>query len=771
MSGSDTESESEFDRPASSFLFTHCLNEVETDDPKTISFAMQEICRVGLMEGETIAKDANIHDAISAASTIIVSFLDSVNQVSTKQSQAQRLLDFGALSQESFLMVMFELRKVFYKIAAQSLASDHESASSGPIVCWVDAILVKLGDTSIAIASGVSLDLITPLFPGSAEYNTQDGLRAASQLPSEWHSVPAVMALDHASPGAKRLALRLTFAVFVLGPRLCQSLQSKIPCNMIEILDRCVNQTRAAGFSASRAGDLLAIQERLNFAMIVSLFAVTDREYRNFARGSHLRPHSLGCLLNMLQNVIHPEDSVSSLQLLTPPEDLDPAQNVLFWSPDTIYWCWETWDDHRVADAESIVFLTSMWLLHSEKYFEGDGIDNYTSTSAASSIAVLRVLHHIGRALSMVFPTVTALPVSTTVISAACSNATKSLKYLASVQNDDERWIISGLSKCLLGLFVVLGAEFDAERSAVEDHILEALSLVDADTLHICLTRIQEDNTLRFSARLDERLICVRKLLSPGQDMDSQTQEWKLNLVRSALNFAAILSFSQTRGILLRQSVSRLLSHAIEFLLQKNPDSLRSKILGDAILTAASASRNDPSQSDENQESIWEFAITTVSSELRIASSFAHYIIKSDSLCNPLYCAESWRCLGEVLLLILKRHYIEEEEPLALLVCPTVCAALLRLLHTDAASLQFMLSTPVTLNICAELKYACESPRLGDYFAVMKKQLDTIGPSLLKQIIGKSQNAMFDAPLDDFSTRPIFYRMYGVSHLVFVPDL
>lgn len=50
--------------------------------------------------------------------------------------------------------------------------------------------------------------------------------------------------------------------------------ENRTPSEMITVLDRCVNQTRATGFSTSHAGAQLAIQERLNFAMIVSLFAV-----------------------------------------------------------------------------------------------------------------------------------------------------------------------------------------------------------------------------------------------------------------------------------------------------------------------------------------------------------------------------------------------------------------------------------------------------------------------------------------------------------------
>lgn len=81
----------------------------------------------------------------------------------------------------SFLTVLFEQRKIFHRIAAQSLASSPESSVA--VICWVDSILYKLGDAIVAVASGISSDLATPLFPGSTQVREEDGLRAASQLP------------------------------------------------------------------------------------------------------------------------------------------------------------------------------------------------------------------------------------------------------------------------------------------------------------------------------------------------------------------------------------------------------------------------------------------------------------------------------------------------------------------------------------------------------------------------------------------------------------
>ncbi|KAJ7706399.1 hypothetical protein B0H17DRAFT_1037040 [Mycena rosella] len=731
---SDTESESSPEpNPVGIFDYTNGPGGREFE---SISNAIQKIrdIEIRLLDVETIVKDTKIQQIISVASTTITTFLDCVHQTPVEYPH-QNLVDFSELLSVSFLTVLFKHRKVFHKIAAHSLAS--EPGSSGAIVCWVDVILAKLGDASITVTTGAFLDLATPLFPGSTESRSEDSLRAASQLPSDWPSVVGVIASHKASPAAKRLALRLAFCAFVLGPRLCRkSLSSEIPHDMTEILDRCVNQTRATGFSASLAGGQLAMQERLNSSMTISLFAATDREHQNSTKVSQMRPHTLGCLLDMLQNVIHPDDSILSLQLVIPPDELDPAQTAILRFGDTVSWCWETWNDHRVANTESIVFLTSMWLLHSDKCFlSGDIIPepDYMPASTASSLAILRLLHHIVFSLSTTFESVGPPSAPTAVICGACYNAVESLKHLLSGQKEAERWIISGFCRHLLSLFVLLTAETDEELGAT-DYILEALSQVDRGTLNVCLMHIIAESTIRFSTRLDALIIRVHKTLIDNGN---------LNVVRSALNFIALVWFSQARGCLLHQSASRLLSAAVDFLSQSSSPTLASKILGDAVLTASSAARADASFPEENPEAIWRFAMSSTPSELEIASSFAHYIIASDSLCNSLYCAEAWRYLGEVLLLILKHHYVEEQEPLALLTCPTVCRALTRLLQADSAATQFMLSTPFTLNLSADLKHACEleGSRRENYFVVMKERLNMVGSRLLDQIMCKSRSA------------------------------
>ncbi|KAK7064397.1 hypothetical protein R3P38DRAFT_2824265 [Favolaschia claudopus] len=727
---------------------------------ESVHVAIEQIAQLDFLDPKTIAKDVTIHEAISVASNDILNFLDHVDQHASETSP-QGLAVFGKLFNVEFFAVLFKQRKLFHGLATHSLPVA-ERESSAAVVCWVDMILSRLGDNIVVVASGGSL---APLLSVSTNFKGEDGLCAASQLPVAWLSVPATIASGQASPAAKRLALRLSFAAFVLGPCLSDKNEPLTPRDIIETLNCFINEAQATEFSDSGVGDQLALQERLNFSMVLSLYATASRDH---ASESHLRPRSLGRLLGMLQNVLHPDDTTVSLQYLAPPQILDSAQILLLHWGDAVAWCWKTWDDYRAANAESVVFLTTMWLSHLDIPILPEQVNRSMTVDTASSIAILRVLHQIILSLNTVPSPIDSSLTAMTIISRACLFSVQSMNYLLGRQNEDECWIVSNMCKCLLSLFVLLVAKTEQDL-IVYDYIIEALSSVDPQTLHICVTHLLEDSALRFAVRLHERLVWAQNsILEPLQTL-------KLHLIRSTLNFAVVLWYSGAHGCLSHEFVSPLLRDITQCLTEKTHFSdLASVVLGDALLTAFSAERRDgPGLSDESRECLWTFGITSSPRQLSIASSFAHYVLTSNLLCDALYCAEAWQCLGNVLLLILKHHYIEEQEPLALLVCPTLCAALTRLLQANSASTRFILSTPFTLNLCADLTRVNEDTLDDKYFVLLKQRLEKVGLSLLDQIRYMLSPNAVAATLDvpTITMRLMFYRMYDVSHLVFVPDI
>jgi hypothetical protein len=111
-----------------------------------------------------------------------------------------------------------------------------------------------------------------------------------------WSSVPTVISSGRASPAAKRLALRLTFAVYIMGPQFtdsdpwcggCVGRCTLCPTpilifdasfsasDMLEIMHSCITHIPyAIPLEALSPNDELQKQERIGYAMIISLFAV-----------------------------------------------------------------------------------------------------------------------------------------------------------------------------------------------------------------------------------------------------------------------------------------------------------------------------------------------------------------------------------------------------------------------------------------------------------------------------------------------------------------
>jgi len=78
---------------------------------------------------------------------------------------------------------------------------------------------------------------------------------------------------------------------------------------------------------------------------------------------------------------------------------------------------------------------------------------------------------------------------------------------------------------------------------------------------------------------------------------------------------------------------------------------------------------------------------------------------------DPLYCSEAWDLLRETQHLTLHRHYIGEQEPLALLLCPSVCRALHYLVQKSNKNVGRSLHHEKLICTFANANYACSYTR------------------------------------------------------------
>lgn len=150
------------------------------------------------------------------------------------------LADRGRLVSQTTMNLFFTYREAFRAIAYES------SMTSATVITWVDVLMAKLGKAIVIAAIGFSFPA-AELPPGIQHFMQEDALRAAAQLPrktqtyfqtcglyswhiGKWEDVASLLDLaEGASPGARRLAMRLMFATYIMSSSLMGSCNTKKP--------------------------------------------------------------------------------------------------------------------------------------------------------------------------------------------------------------------------------------------------------------------------------------------------------------------------------------------------------------------------------------------------------------------------------------------------------------------------------------------------------------------------------------------------------------
>lgn len=140
--------------------------------------------------------------------------------------------------------------------------------------------------------------------------------------------------------------------------------------------------------------------------------------------------------------------------------------------------------------------------------------------------------------------------------------------------------------------------------------------------------------------------------------------------------------------------------------LQKHPaESQVSSMHCDTLLVALSVLSTKHASKEclgsVQEEYVWLLAMRAGRSNLTIAcechrinlddqpliiydqAGFAHRLIATNQVVDAIHYAEAWDYLRDILLLVLGRRFLEQEEALALLICPAICLALVKLIRCD----------------------------------------------------------------------------------------
>jgi len=239
------------------------------------------------------------------------------------------------------------------------------------------------------------------------------------------------------------------------------------------------------------------------------------------------------------------------------------------------------------------------------------------------------------------------------------------------------------------------------------DFILEGLSLVSRKAIRSMMKDVCGDVSLNVSGRLDEKLAVLQR---SALSKDEHPEYDDLYATHQLLQFGMLVWHSGSPACFNRSGISPFLSTVVDWLASRDPDEgksilLRSSLLG--ALASVEAATTLPVDKGWSDAAIWEIAMDGGSADLLTAAAFAAYVSTTakSRRCSVLLQAEAFDYLRDVLLLVLTHHYLGTEEALAVLVCPSICQALLCLITcAGIQAVQYLLTSPWTMNLCAEIR-------------------------------------------------------------------
>ncbi|KAK0208611.1 hypothetical protein DFS33DRAFT_461002 [Desarmillaria ectypa] len=232
-----------------------------------------------------------------------------------------------------------------------------------------------------------------------------------------------------------------------------------------------------------------------------------------------------------------------------------------------------------------------------------------------------------------------------------------------------------------------------------------------------------------------------------------------INEIKLTLEFLTVLWHCKALGNTLCNSVSSLLSSIIDCLYDGNGGQNVALLRG-ATFTIFSILESDTRFAFKNQKQqiLWKVALDAGTSDLHVASGFAYYVLTTDRLPDAMSCAEAWDYFRDVLLLIFRRHFCGEDEPLSLLLSPVLCMVLLQFLNKSGPIVRFILSSPwtITLNMDLIMLIDQDAPAHDNYRRILRERVGVAGKALMKEIQQKlGQTVARDKNVLEFESRLI----------------
>ncbi|KAI0318483.1 hypothetical protein OF83DRAFT_943770 [Amylostereum chailletii] len=602
-----------------------------------------------------------------------------------------------------FLSVLFKYRQIFHRIAGRS-----GSTVSHMNICWVDVLLARMVNLVAMIAgdaafwspqAGRALGTLSKLQEDSI-------VRAIAQLPYHWDDVPLVLISGQSSPLLRRLALHLTFAAYILQPSLsgeCMRgdiLDASQMSSLVNIygLQHIELEPKASNFDRNHVS-INVDGDDVSCAMVVILYSVWDSTHpKEFYAVP--RPYVQSLLLHMVRSILDPERiPVVVPCVLSPPKTLDWAQTILCRWAHLPSWCWSTWTDPRLAEMEIISLLTASWLYHSEPR---DILEELSREPYCAEIHMMQILHYAVLELSSNCQHTSEIMLQ--VLKKTCWAVAQLLNpvYSWSVPSSNE------LAKQLCILFTLCD---DSEQGLnVKDLIIESLTHAQQNVIRGALQAIIDNPNTNDSStkkRFGDMFFRTRRVMTTANLGASSLTHVNARTVHLILSFFTIVGCSGAPNPVHRSILSPFLSALTDHIVTK---ATSAPSLVGPFLHCLSFGGFGGCNTAGYFLKIWDVHGSHVGScdraHLLSTSALACHILataKTEPV-TPLVGVEIWDKIRDVFLLTLASQYLEDE-PLALLIAPTLCLALCAILcHGDPCLVRWVSASPWTGSMCAALE-------------------------------------------------------------------
>ncbi|KAF8559216.1 hypothetical protein OG21DRAFT_712038 [Imleria badia] len=796
MSTSETDSEPEpvlaTDAVSSLTAFAH-LSATRPDRPGptgqsgTVSWAVDTLAT---LDFRLVRKDTALHGLIQTCASTILALFSAVLQQQGPATDSF-IPDIASILRPSFVHLLFQYRRLFRVLAARDF-----KLTSAPlaIVCWVDIVLAKLGDVAALVAAGLDGDHPDQSLPESLKaQREEDNLRAAIQLPDNWDMLPSILLSERVSAAAKRLSIRLMLGRYILSPALSgqvgvdntsvtYKLQSTVSehgafHSIHQLLSTFAEFVRQ---SAARVDELcstlgpglryLLQQERLTSAMAISLFAAAD-----IAQDSTIdpafRPQTMTAAMQLLRFVLNEGGYTTQTNILNPPDHLDiPTSVIIRWGV-VPQWTWSVWLECRSLHADTIICLTTAYIRH---HSAGPGpvleVSDLMSTNSRSSDQAAMISVMIDLVLRF-----------NSVLSAGAHSKQLSTGMMIVLHGSCRlitQWMnldscgIQRSKECCKALIILFGyLSKNEQHFTLNELVIECLALMRGQCTREAWKAAAEDNNFCFVEALGQSFIQTKTALF----QDDLPKSWEI-CAAQLMQFLVVMMSKGVQPLDLDASVDFIeaVGERVLEMPLNNGQFLCETLL--TCLATANLSEIDLPFSKANvagdDEALWRLGMCGGGVNLFLASAFALYITSAPVSVEPLTYLEGLEHLLDMALLICSRHYPREDEPLALIVWPTICDALAYLLeHNDDTTAAYTWANTRMSALGSVLRSLGsredEDSICDEYGTLLKRRLSSAARRMLQETGGEQKgNGIEDAARD--RNELVICKLDGFSRVLYI---